>query len=262
MLSENKFSSSQKTTFAILIILLVIRMIFYPLGLLIWHVTPAMLSPWFTTSYTCGAYTLISISIWLNKDNLQSLNIDKPFIMIFIFTGVLIALYYSPTVFAIIIILITIRMIQELRDGQLNFGTVAPNYSRVIFLFGIGLFTLILLYVIRLFTKGVNGNGPGSLLLSMYNASLPEVVVEEVIYRGMLWMFLRALNITDTRILYIQTFLFWFSHLYYFSIPFTFWFWLPLSSLWFGILVWRSKSITTSTTAHYLYNLVAYILQH
>ena len=86
---------------------------------------------------------------------------------------------------------------------------------------------------------------------------MPFVVIEEVIFRGLLWMFLKFLSWTDPKIIILQAVLFWLSHTYYmFANPILFWIIIPIVSILLGIMVWRYKSITSSTIAHILFNSV------
>lgn len=82
------------------------------------------------------------------------------------------------------------------------------------------------------------------------------MLVEEVIFRGLLWMYLEELGIPGIAIVIIQTLLFWGSHIYYmFSNPILFWFELPIASFLLGIIVWKYKSLTPSSVGHILFNL-------
>jgi len=70
-------------------------------------------------------------------------------------------------------------------------------------------------------------------------------------------MFLKNLNLKDNLIIVIQAFLFWIFHSFYlFSLPITFWIYLPYQSIIFGIIVWRTKSIGSSTIGHFLNNIL------
>lgn len=71
-------------------------------------------------------------------------------------------------------------------------------------------------------------------------------------------MFLKDLGLNESRIFYIQALVFWISHInYLFESPIFFWIILPIVSLTYGYVVYRSKSLTPSTIAHILYNALA-----
>jgi hypothetical protein len=90
----------------------------------------------------------------------------------------------------------------------------------------------------------------------VYLSGLPFWVMEEAINRGMLWMSLDALGWRPFRIVLVQAFVFWILHIQYvLSDPFLFWVLTPLGSVFFGVLVWKYKSISPSSLAHILFNL-------
>ena len=83
------------------------------------------------------------------------------------------------------------------------------------------------------------------------------VAVEEIVFRGMLWLFLKGLNWSELKIIIFQAILFWLSHAYSTTIdPTFFWIIAPIAGVFLGIIVWRSKSITPSTIAHVLINVL------
>lgn len=84
---------------------------------------------------------------------------------------------------------------------------------------------------------------------------MPFILVEEVIFRGLLWLFLINLGWQELKIIILQAILFWISHVYHmFTFPFLFWVIIPIISILFGIFVWKSRSLTPSTMAHILFN--------
>ncbi|NOT06500.1 MAG: CPBP family intramembrane metalloprotease [Anaerolineales bacterium] len=58
------------------------------------------------------------------------------------------------------------------------------------------------------------------------------------------------------KIVILQAILFWISHVYAFNNLTFFWITTPMVSIFLGIIVWRSKSITPSTIAHLLINML------
>lgn len=76
-------------------------------------------------------------------------------------------------------------------------------------------------------------------------------VSEEPLFRGFLWGWLRRTGWQDRWILLFQAGLFMLSHIYYIErLPYSFWIVVPVGSLVFGWLAWRSRSIATSMAAH------------
>jgi membrane protease YdiL (CAAX protease family) len=65
------------------------------------------------------------------------------------------------------------------------------------------------------------------------------------------------LNWSNPKIVLWQAVVFWLSHTeYIITQPFWFWILVPLSGVILGILTWRFKSITPSTLAHILINVL------
>lgn len=80
-------------------------------------------------------------------------------------------------------------------------------------------------------------------------------VTEEPVFRGFLWGYLRKTGWRDVWIWLFQAALFTLAHLYYVkSAPLMFWFSVPVGGLALGWLAWRSRTITTSMTAHGVVN--------
>ncbi len=210
--------------------------------------------------YICVSYGLISIVIWLNRKDLQKLNIDSNFIWIwiFIFVGCLYSLIF-PVTFGVFLGSVAIINLWFLSSNKLQFEYISSNIRQsTIF---------ILIILAPLLIKLLLGNSATSpdaktIIEALFTANLPTVVFEEVTFRGLMWMFLAKLSLKEYQIILIQGVLFWISHLYYFkSDTFTFWFWLPFSSIMLGIIVWRSKKIASSIVGHYLYNFFLTIIR-
>lgn len=89
------------------------------------------------------------------------------------------------------------------------------------------------------------------LSAQLVNAS----IMEEPLFRGFLWGYLRKWGLTDIKILVVQTILFWMAHIYYLGqVAFSFWILVPTAGIIFGILAWRSRSIAPSIIAHAIVN--------
>jgi membrane protease YdiL (CAAX protease family) len=89
------------------------------------------------------------------------------------------------------------------------------------------------------------------LSIQMMNAA----VMEEPLFRGFLWGYLRRWNLSNPIIWLIQGSLFWLAHIYYLGqVPFSFWLLVPSAGLIFGWLAWRSHSIAPGLLTHTLVN--------
>ena len=84
-------------------------------------------------------------------------------------------------------------------------------------------------------------------------------VYEEPIFRGFLWGYLESKGLKEVRILLIQAGLFTLGHFYYFpNTLYSFLFIVPVCSLILGILVKKTKTISSSIVAHGFINGLRY----
>jgi membrane protease YdiL (CAAX protease family) len=80
-------------------------------------------------------------------------------------------------------------------------------------------------------------------------------VTEEPFFRGFLWGLMKQSGFKDRSVFITQAVLFWIAHIYYINIyPISFWVIVPLGAIVFGLLIWNSKSLSTSLIAHGLMN--------
>ena len=211
--------------------------------------------------YICASYGLISVIIWLNRMDLQSLNIDSKFIILFVAVGYLYSLIL-PVKSGVFLALVATVILWWLSSNKLQFEYVSSRFRQT------SLFILIILapQFIRLIIIILRGSltlpDAKTIIEAVYTASFTNVIFEEVVYRGLLWMFLARAGLKGHQIIVTQAIFFWLSHLYYFnSNPIAFWFFLPFVSIMLGIIVLRSKKILPSIVGHFLYNFLATLFQ-
>lgn len=245
---------NQKLTFLILFFLLFTRIVSSQgITWLFSNIDPI----WVIYYFNAAAYILTAVVIGLNKNNLESLHIDRPFISLFIGTGILLFIFYLPIQLGIFVGLTAIILFGMLYTRKFTFGATYLNYRQAFILF-----TLILIALfgpISIFAIVFHTNIPwGTLPIEtrLLHASLPGVVYEEVLFRGTLWMFLSHLKLSERKILFVQAFLFWISHYYYYPKLYLFWIAIPIIGLILGIMVSRSKSLTPSTISHFVINIL------
>ncbi len=244
-------SKVRKITFVILFLLLTGRMLESVLVGWVWK--GRNLPYVWEISFLLSAYILISLAMFLNRQDLRSLNMDRNFVIIFILIGGLYAMLL-PLVIGIFLGLVALFNLLIFWMGVFRFEYSHPKYWQV-FLF-ILLFLTPDALIMVLTGKYPNLQDEVMVLQAVFTANLPLVIFEEVIYRGMLWAFLKNLNLKDNLIILAQALLFWMAHIDSISKPATFWLLLPTSSILLGLVVWRSKSITFSTVVHSLHNLL------
>ena len=238
-----------KITFAILLLLLVWRMVFLQGEMSYQH----------EIIHLCTAYGLISLVIWLNRNDLQGLNLDKYFIIGFIIIGCLYSLMI-PLASGIFLGIVTLINVWALSSNKFCFES-APTHNKQAIIFILIMQTPLFL---KLWLLGNSITWPNDRTVyeAIFRVNPPFVVFEEVVFRSLLWAFLARANLKGYQIILIQAILFWLSHLkYYTSDPASFWVWIPFISIILGVIVWRSKSITPSIIGHYLYNLLLTLIR-
>jgi membrane protease YdiL (CAAX protease family) len=86
-------------------------------------------------------------------------------------------------------------------------------------------------------------------------------VTEEALFRGFLWGYLQKAGWKNIWIWLFQAGLFMLGHIYYIDKnPLLFWVIVPISALVMGVLVWRSKTISSSLAAHATLNTFGYAI--
>jgi membrane protease YdiL (CAAX protease family) len=103
-----------------------------------------------------------------------------------------------------------------------------------------------------------------SLLMSLFFIQLGNAAaIEEPLFRGFLWGFLKSHHWNEYLIWLFQAALFSLGHIYYFGVNnFSFFVIVPFSALLFGLCAWRSRSIGTSMVVHGFYNSVIDVVSH
>jgi membrane protease YdiL (CAAX protease family) len=255
------FLRDHKIETAILLFLLVTRLADTTLPQLIFgaEVTP----PWFLSLYTWIVYVLVAWLLWLNRNELSSLNIDKASIILFIVSGFLLTFFYIRDLSGWIPSIAALIILDSLRKNKFSF--VGANSDRSLRKhWYLPLLVLLIAVPVCLYNFRSGYITPLNLQSVSYaflEASLPSIVFEEMIFRAGLWRFLKALGIGDLWVFFIQAFFFWISHHHMLADGqlLDFWIVTPLISLILGYIVLKSKSITLSTIGHLFYNfLIAY----
>jgi membrane protease YdiL (CAAX protease family) len=209
----------------------------------------------FTYWYSGGLYSLTILLLWLNRGNLEKINVDK-YSLFLLFLGGFIWLIYIPGDLGALAIISLSFILWALYNKQFDFPYKVIKYPLEVWLL---IFVSIGLVVAPVFYYRLENNLEFDiyfLLVAIAEAHLALVVFEEVLFRGVLWAFLESLGLSNKVIVFLQAFLFWVSHHKYMALdnPYLFWFAVPLNALLLGVIVWRSKSLTPSIICHFLYN--------
>jgi hypothetical protein len=196
------------------------------------------------------SFILVGIVILVNRNDLKKININRIFLYLFAINGILFCRYYFwPAGWMGIVISGCITYM--LLKNKFNFENNSRPNSRGIII------VLVIAYLLYWLVKIELLNIPSIVKYTHYFLTLsPSWLVEEVIFRGLLWMCLEELGWSEFVIIIVQAWLFWLFHIYYmFSNPILFWLEIPLLNILLGILVRKYKSITPSSVAHILFNL-------
>jgi len=214
-----------------------------------WAVGIRLIQAWISyTLFFNWSFILVGIVIIVNRNDLQSLNIDGAFTAIFAASSLTYWTYYRwPSGW--IALLIPFAMYIFYKRQEFRFTKIEQNAGRITMIVVIGFFLSLLFIKDSLTIKRI-------LSVTHFIATeVPFVLIEEVLFRGLLWKFLAHLDWSAPKIVGLQAFLFWLSHSsFMFTNPIIFWIILPIFSILLGIIVWRSKSITVSCYAHMFYN--------
>lgn len=235
---------------------------------------------WIDPVYEVGTYFLTACLIWWERERLADFHLDTLAVSIIILfkpiqTLILAAFGIAahpltfPNVGGILIWIIAIALFIAMRFSH-------PRMARIsrasIGWFGWGLLA-------GLLTAAILGY-PASFQVDDVPAKLPGIfplvlmilrgvfcqlgyaaVAEEPLFRGFLWGYLRKAGWKNVWIWLFQTGLFMVAHIYYINqLPISFWILVPVSTLVFGALAWRSKTITSSLGAHAMMNATGFTI--
>lgn len=201
----------------------------------------------FSGSIASYSFILMLLVIVLNTNSLEKMNFDKYFMHIFLFSCVIYAFFYTNFIFGVVIFFQLYLIYQKNQLQPFDFSTYVIN-NKTLLLF---LLTFLIFYI----TQGPLDLSFQNIVSSFTKAKFFGVLFEEFLFRGLIWMCLRKINLKDNYILVIQTFLFWFAHYNTFegnSVSFLLV--IPYVSLILGLLVYYSKALSISFAAHLLYN--------
>ena len=197
----------------------------------------------------------ITVVILVNRERLQDINIDSSFIIFYLLFE-LALIYQSRLAIKIPLSLLTVCQIYYLVTGKIKLGKLGPGVWQSC------------IVVIIIFVAYVSRNwhllSPSDIFFIEDGIALNCIYAafEEFLFRGLLWMILRRLKWKEFWILIFQLVLFMISHLQYsISNPIFFWIGTSGGGLIFGIMAWRSKSLTPSTITHFFYNVLVDILR-
>lgn len=239
---------------------------------------------WVDPVWQVGTYLLTTFLIWWERDRLADFHIDSSAIVIIVLfkpLQTIILRYWGyddlltfPKPFSLVIwgiALVFVIVIWKDRSSLPKFQKSSLFWFGGGILAGLG--TAILLgYPWSFMYIGETASFTSPLTL-FSNLTSPAIAVsfayqigmaavsEEPVFRGFLWGYLRKLGWNDIWILFFQAALFTFAHIYALRVfPISFWIIVPVISLVLGLIVWRSRTITSSMAAHGMINATGSII--
>ena len=259
-------------SFSILIALLLLRLIYLGGGRLL---TQPDTPTWLLPSEMVLTYLLTSILIYRQRDYLKGYHITRLSLFLFLaapFNEIMVILLTNERVhwpygnlFRIGSLIIACVLVLLLWRSRREVDSSPDRFPWVI----LGLVVGTVLAVAYgwyfeyesfgdIMVKDVIRKPPATLtdLVSMLSTQFINAsVMEEPLFRGFFWGYLRQRGLNNLQILLVQGGLFWLAHIYYLGrVAFSFWVLIPSVGLIFGWLAWRSRSIAPSLLAHTLIN--------
>jgi hypothetical protein len=205
---------------------------------------------WVGSSFRDWSFLFAGIIIFVNRENLKNLNIDSTFLSLFVVSGMLYSRYYFWPSGWLVLFLLGITFIYIWKKG-IKLGEPNPKADRMSYII------LAICFVVVLLVSPSLNMAKIGWVVKTFVTDLPIVLMEEFIFRGLLWLVLRNLNWHEPVIVFAQIILFWFFHAHgMFSDPFFFWILAPMVSTLLGIITWQSRSIAPSTLAHIFINVL------
>lgn len=220
---------------------------------------------WIDPVFEIGTYTLIVFLIWWERENLEIHHMDAFAIFIIILFKPISTLFLrfwrpdSPVAFpkplsllfflAALILLIQILQKKIKLEGEVGKTMLWMLAGGCI---GILFFVVSAVIMVQFFKYPVLGESNLSMLLNPIYQIGYASVVEEPFFRGFLWGGLKKVGVKEIWILFIQAVLFTVGHLNLLkstnpvvNLSFIF-----ICAMLMGVLVWRSRKLSTSMVFH------------
>lgn len=212
-------------------------------------------------------YITINIIIWQEADQLHIFNLDRSSVWLVIFTGFFRSRLEIPNevYFKVLIASLSILMLL----GVIKFRRKIPKTKwRWV---GIGLIfcaviipisILEMAYPDRYITIRTDPNFSIAMIRRILNNISFVSLVEEVIFRSLLWGILRKLGVMENRIFVVQGLAFWLLHLSSLAYALSFFVTLPIGIIIYSYLAHKSKQVFPSIILHTILNSAGPLLVH
>lgn len=218
----------------------------------------APMPDWVMTLFYAGTYLLNGALMLWERDRLQEFHVDRWALTLYILVPILLI----PEARSVMLSWFQAASAGVLGLALLLSGVRLPAARRETLRWvGLAVITGVALGVVigLLLRLESSGSLPrmtvGSLVSLTFFHLTRAASVEEPLFRGFLWGYLRQLGWQDRWIWLVQAALFVVGHLYHLGrSDVSFWVIVPLGGLVLGWIAWRSRSVGASMTVHALGN--------
>lgn len=218
-------------------------------------------------TYIVIIYVVIALSIWLEKKNLHEFNLDRLSLLILISSsvfrrrlGVENEAYFLIIIGAAGLLILISTILNWSKIPKTNIRWVAIGF----FVACIALIPITFIESLKLQT--IPNNSPGSygvfwdiIRRAMYDLSF-TAPIEEILFRGFVWGYLRKLKWGVNKVFWVQGALFWLLHIGRISSFFTFFFSIPILTYISSELTKRSGQVSPSIISHLIINTIVSVL--
>lgn len=221
---------------------------------------------WVVEPFINSTYVVNALLIFWERDRLEEFHIDGWALAIYILPPLLLwpidSAYVPWTQVAAAGLLLAALLVTRTRLPRARRETLVWLGAAV----GVGVLLALVAGLGGRLTDQPRGMTQMSLLvyLPLFATQLVRAAsLEEPLFRGFLWGYLRQAGWQDRTIWLVQAGLFWAGHLYYFGkIWYSFWVVVPVCAVAIGWVVWRSRSIGASMVTHGITNSLADAISH
>lgn len=197
----------------------------------------------------------LTVFVLANKDYLANFNIDRYVVYTFILSGIMLFLSFGLSLTGIIAIACSLTIAKAWFNSKFELNQ-RRNFSHILLFISIGIIPEVLLKLSfrELYRdyKFLFELSIGTIFV-ITSITLWNVMVEEMLFRSILWKLLNDWKFSDKKIILIQAFLFWLVHFRFtaFGLP------VLVFGVWVGFLTLRSKSLTPAIATHFFHNVTS-----
>ena len=212
-------------------------------------------------------YACVSVLLWQGAKYLEQYHMDRSTIILLVVTGIFRSRLNSvyDGFFKLIILLFAILILFFLLKYWRNIPRTKWSWVGVSLLLSL---IVLPISIIETFQPGVFLNmqitpSLGIFLIRdiIYNLSFISLY-EEILFRGILWGYLREIGWNENKIFIGQGAFFWLIHFWRIETPITFFITIPISTFINSLLARNSNQILPSVIAHTIMNTIAPILAY